>query len=611
MEEYYHSKEDVKQRMFQHIINFWNVHSVEELDPIILRLIEGISTEIYTLNQALNDSKINLLESLAKLLTPSVHSFPKPAHGIAKATTVEPVCYLSKKTVFQDKNISQELLKQGINTISFVPVTDIRLINGEVKYMVCERMFYRMEENKGKALLGTAQILDERINHTIWLALDISPENDTLKDLSFYFDFPHTDAKHEKNKLLPYSQWSYEGKEINIKSGLPIVDDDAVNKESIFCKYELLNQIDEQILNLYKNQFVTIHDDLQTSDLTVQKIPKEIEDLFPEKIISSLTPCIWIKVILPPHILAVDLYNLMVNINAFPVVNKIPHSVIYKRDNLTGITPLRTKKKEYFLAVEQVIDSHGIKYNSIPYTTEDNRESGVYTLRQGSSERFDNRDAKVYLERLLDLLRSESTSFSSMGTDNIRNIVLKLESNMKSIKEKYKSSQMDVDTAEIPYYLLLNTIKPDDVIFVDFWATNAELANGIHSGRALTPESFIPLDANGCKLIKITSGGKSAPDVTGKLAAYKYALTSRDQIVTRQDIINFFKMELGNNLMNIEVKRGVCVSSKPKEGMIRTTDIFLSVTPDYQKIINEMKDDMLSILESKAPDIYNFQIIIN
>jgi hypothetical protein len=611
MEGYYHSKEDVKQRMFQHIISFWNVNSFEELDPVILRLIEGIASEIYTLNHTLSDSKINLLESLAKLLTPSVHSFPKPAHGIAKATTVEPFCHLNKNTVFQDKNISQELRKQGINTINFVPVTDIRLINGEVKYMVCERMFYRMEENKGKTLLGTAQILDERINHTIWLALDIHPENDTLKDLSFYFDFPHTDAKHEKNKLLPYTKWSYEGKEINIKSGLPIIDNHAVNKASIFYKYELLNQIDEQILSLYKNQFVTIHDDLHPSDLSAQKIPKEIEDMFPDKINSSLTPCIWIKITFPPPILAVDLYNLMVSINAFPVVNKIPRSVIYKRDNLTGIMPLRTGKKECFLAVEQVVDSHGTNYYSIPYTTEDNRESGVYTLKQGSSERFDNRDAKIYLERLLDLLRSESTSFSSMGTDNIRNIVSRLESNMKAIKEKYKNSQMDVETAEIPYYLLLNTVKPDDIIFVDFWSTNAELANGIHSGRILTPETFLPLDKNGCKLIKITSGGKSAPDVTGKLAAYRYALTSRDQIVTRHDIINFFKMELGNNLMNIEVKRGVCVSSKPKEGMIRTTDIFLSVTPDYQKIINEMKDDLLTTLESKAPDLYNFRIIIN
>lgn len=97
------SKDSIRQRMYQQAALFWNVSSVEELDPIVLLLIESLCSEIYTIEQELQDSHLRILEKIANLLTPSDMIFPKPAHAIAKMDIIEPTLLINKNTVLQAK----------------------------------------------------------------------------------------------------------------------------------------------------------------------------------------------------------------------------------------------------------------------------------------------------------------------------------------------------------------------------------------------------------------------------------------------------------------------------------------------------------------------------
>lgn len=285
------SKDAIRQQMFQHAASFWGISSIEELDPIVLLLIEGLASELYTIKQELQDSHLRILEKIASMLTPSAMIFPKPAHAIAKMNTIEPILYVDKYTGLQVKNLPQETQSLGIDTLTFVPVTDVRLIAAKINYLICERRLYKTNNNGGKDLIAQAEVLDERINHTAWIGLEIDDEIETLKDVSFYIDFPQTDKKYEKYSLLPFTQWSYAGSTIKMEPGLPVWTKEE-SGYSIFDKYGLLHQVDKHILELYKSQFLTVKSDVNTTDLTKELLPAEISDIFPEKAVAKLTSCI-------------------------------------------------------------------------------------------------------------------------------------------------------------------------------------------------------------------------------------------------------------------------------------------------------------------------------
>ena len=604
----YLSKDSIRQKMFQHIVSFWGINSIEELDPAVLQLIEGLSSELYTVRQELHDSHLRILEKIAGLLTPHAMIFPKPAHAIAKIDIQEPIYMLNQYTQLQAKNLPQEIQNRGVNTLTFVPVTDVRLTRTKINYLICERRLYKTTESGGKELITQAEILDERINHTVWIGMQADGEVESLKDVSFYLDFPNADKKYEKYSLLPFTQWSYNGKPIETEAGLPVWKKQNTDY-SIFDKYRLLHQIDKYILELYKMQFLTVKNDWHTADLKNERLPAEIAEIFPEKAIEKLSPCVWLKMTVPPHIFADNLYDLTISLNAFPVANKIPFEIIHQVNGRMGIIPLRTPAHQYFLSVEKVNDSYGFEYKLIPYTSEQGKETGVYVLKQSGVERFDERNAKTYMERIVDLLRSEKMAFSSIEMDSLRNVVNRLGKDLKDIEIKY--DKMKGNGLEDPYYLLLNTHHKDETVYIDYWGTNCELANGLRSGKILTPSNSLPVITDSCRLLKMSSGGKSAPTSLQKMDVYRYAIGSHDLIITNENIVNYLRAELGEKVMRIDVKKGVAVSAKPKEGLIRTTDIHLTATPGYLEIIRQMESELLTQLHQKSPDIYNYRIFIN
>lgn len=297
-----------------------------------------------------------------------------------------------------------------------------------------------------------------------------------------------------------------------------------------------------------------------------------------------------------------------VNLNAFPIANKLPFTITQRIQGRTGIIPLRTDNHQYFLSIEKVSDSYDREYKLIPYSSDHGKETGVYTLKQSGIERFDERSAKTYMERIVDLLRSEKMAFSSVEMDSLRNVVNRLGQNLRDMELKY--DKIKIKGLEDPYYLLLNTFQNDDMLYIDYWGTHCELGNNIRSGKILTPINSIPIVTDSCRFLKMSSGGKSAPTSIQKLDTYRYAIGSHDLLVTNENIVNYLRSELGEKIMRIDVKKGVAVSSKPQEGLIRTSDIHLTVTPGYLDIVRQMETELLTLLHNKSPDIYNYRIFI-
>jgi hypothetical protein len=249
-----------------------------------------------------------------------------------------------------------------------------------------------------------------------------------------------------------------------------------------------------------------------------------------------------------------------VHINTFPVAQKTLYSISRKtKEDLASIIPLMTRYEgEYFIGVEDVSDSYGKLYKPLPYTTgQKDTRPGTYSIKRGGVERFDKRNAGEYMERLINLLRDETAAFSSLDTDRLRSIIGDMQEGLKQLEIRYNDSP--VREFSIPDYLLLSRDRNDEaeVLFAEYWSTHCGLSNGLRSGKILAPSASLPLTKDSCRLMGMTRGGKSPADVSGRMDAFRYVLTSRDQLVTQEDIVNFFRYELGEKITRVDVRRGV------------------------------------------------------
>ncbi|GHT70977.1 hypothetical protein AGMMS50239_39880 [Bacteroidia bacterium] len=606
------SKEAILQQMYNRVAAFWGVESVEDLDPLVKLMMQGLASMLYDVYNEIEDVHVRMLESLAGALTPSVMINPRPAHAIAQVYPTDPVAYIDRKTVFLDKKIPQELQKQEIKTLSFVPLARIRLVSGKIKYLVTERIFHRIEENGSKTRIAQARILNEKTNNTLWIAMNLHPETESLEGLSFFMDFPHAVGKYEKYGNLPYSRWSIDGQKLEMKTGLPSIpeeDGESFENESFSPGHSLLNETDANISDLYRIQYLTVTNSVRLETLRKKPFPEEISPFFPEHITETLEPCYWIKVVLPPYITAEDIHDTVVHLNTFPVANKTRYSTSHNLSEARpDIIPMRVENREHFVSIEKISDSHGYEYKPVPYTAGGNMNPGFYSLKRGGVERFDRRNAGESLERMIDVLRDESAAFSSLNADNMRNLISGMQEGLKQIATKYEQSQMG--SLSMPSYLLLNQVSKNETVFVEYWATCCELANGLRAGKILTPQSSVFLVKDSCRLLTETRGGKSEAGASGRIDAFRYVLTARDQILTHEDVANFCSCELGAKVTRVNVLRGVAVSPKPKEGLIRTIDISLTPSPGCEQIVREMQTDLLVMLHRKSPDSFNYRIVL-
>ena len=606
------TKESILQRMYNHSAAFFGVQSIDDLDPVVRLMMEALAANLYDLHSEIEDMRVRILESLATVLTPNTLIHPCPAHAIAQTYPVSPVETIDRQTVFLDKTIPPDLQKRGIKSLSFVPVNKVRLVSGKINYLITERLFHRIEANGEKTSLGQAHTLGEKTNQTVWIGMDLHLEIESLQGLSFYIDFPLVTGKYDKLKILPYSRWSIDGQALEMSAGLPLLadeDESTDDYDSLIDQYSLLRQNDDTVSDYYRMHYLTVENDIRLKNLHRTPFPSEITDVFPEPITGLPEACYWFKVVLPLHIMVKDIQDLKIYLNAFPVANKTFYSQILTPSKiLSGIVPLRTGAGEHFMSVEKVSDSHGAAYRPIPYSSGRKIAAGSYSVKRGGIERFDRRSASEHLERTIDLLRDELAAFSSLDIDSMRKTITAAQEDLKQITGKYEDSSMVEYT--IPYYLLLEKIEKDESVFVEYWSTPCELANHLRAGKMLIPLTGSLFQKDTCRLLTPTRGGKSEADVSGRLDAFRYVLTSRDQLVTFEDIENFCRKELKEKITRAYVSQGIAAGSKPNEGLIRTIDVHLRPSPGYEPIVEEMETDLLVMLHRKSPDTFNYRIIV-
>jgi hypothetical protein len=263
---------------------------------------------------------------------------------------------------------------------------------------------------------------------------------------------------------------------------------------------------------------------------------------------------------------------------------------------MNNIIPIKTEALDQMLAVENLKDNKGKSYNEIPYTNENEKGDGSFSIRYGGTERFDTRNAKELVDYLFELLRDEKAAFSAYGPDFLSTILKNLEQNIALIEQKSRSALKDIK--ELPSYIVLKPIDDADILFLDIWVTQAEEANHINAGSRLAVYDNNKVNAESIFLLSQTKGGRSRLNATNRVQAYKYGLTTADRIITKADVINFCRYELGNKLKGITLAKGLIMDNKPNAGFIKTTDILIEPAENL-KLDAQDWEELLSLTLAK------------
>ncbi|SFI49538.1 type VI secretion system baseplate subunit TssF [Halpernia frigidisoli] len=607
------SKEAVKARMLQNATKLWGLKNIQSLDPFVKLLIDAFSTEIFKANNEIESINGRILEKLSRLLTPTKYAHPNPAHAIAFSYPDEDhelvmehsEYFLKKQLNSLYKNTSDKQIE-----IAFTSVDSVELIKAQTSLIIVGNTAYSIDEEMNKIPMVR---LENKVEdyRTIKLGIDISDYTSEVfpSKIAIFCSNPTYENVDFVYRLLPHIKVYHNDIPLEITSGLSYREEsEAEGFEKIFEFQSIKQKIKEDIKNTYQEKFIEVNG-------IYPSMFKKIEAGLPEDLDDGSTvwgpyrgkKILWLKLEFPPQFTAEILENFLFVLNAFPVYNRGWKKTEYALDIMGNNIPLETSDDEFFLYVDEVIDGRGKKYIEIPFTPTEELDGNLYTLRKGGMERFTKRNATDLMSHVMELLRDEVAAFSIINRDKVKDVLGEISEKMKGLMKKVEIANQEL--REDVNYVIIEPLENAAHTYASFWITHCTLANNIRPGTVLNSQKR----AQTFTLLTQTSGGAEEQKQSDTILAYKYALTTKDKIISVEDVKNYCRMILKDSLKKINVTRGTMISDKPREGFIRTVDIEITVQ-DYSffgsKYWNNMASTLKNNIKNKAIDGIEYRLVI-
>ncbi|MFC4212427.1 hypothetical protein ACFOWA_14605 [Pedobacter lithocola] len=594
---FYSSKEEIKNRILKNAQDFWNIKHSSDFDPLVKLILEALSNELFNISNELKNLENRIFDKISRILAPDHLTASLPAHAIMHARTLEKFDEIGSQTqFFLKKNRTRSEENQKSMEIFFSPISKVALHSGQLKYMASGNSLYQITLNDKKTIFRTNPGSSFE-PHTAYIGFEGFQSSEDLGGINLFFDWKNFSVPSNTYELILLCKFSLNDQPVSVHPDRFLNEHTVQNTHAPFHHKKLMHVIKADVQQFYSNRFLTLDDSQNLIGTTQEKFPKVFEQLFNIESQNRLEKgIIWMKIVFPASISPEMIQELFIYINAFPVVNKKLYQIKHRLKTMTNILPIKTEDEEQMLAVEKLGDNQGKVYTEVPYTNENHKEDGSFSIRIGGTERFDTRNAKEMIDYLFELLRDEKAAFSAYGPDFLDTTLKTLERTIALIEQKSKASMQS--SKELPSYLVVKPIKDAAIMFLDLWITQAENANGISSGTGLSVHSDSRFLPESLILLSQTKGGRSRLNSSGRVQAYKYGLTTADKIVTKADIINFCKYELGDKISAISIEKGIAMGNRPNIGFIKTTEIV--ITPSTNLAFSAQDwDDLIEITVAK------------
>jgi hypothetical protein len=589
------SKDTIKTRMIKNASGIWgypDVQDISSFDPIVGMLIGSLTEEIYNIYEEIKRTDARIVEKLFDLLINQETFNQFPAHAIARAKPTQPQITVSElnQFIFQKKIIvkNDEETAYSNKNIYFTPASEMKLFRGEVKYFAAANQFFEIRDSAKESLaIADTKILPDHSRLYIGLKLEANIEK--FDGLSFLLTVKNKQNEERFSSLLSGSRWKINKTGIEVKQGFELYNDRKLTSlgEILRKESDISFRACSFINEFYRRKFMTIENRnyFLKNYIKPDPLPEELKNRFSSNVLKSIPRDIfWIEIQLSQPVAPDMLNELTVLINCFPVINRELNELSQMLNRGINIIPLTSE--DLFFDIKDVTDTEGTVYKQVSSLRNGHDDDSVYMIRQSGIARFDSRDSKETINHLIDLIRDERAGFALLGTDLISSELKQLDQIISRLKQRMESSNISDDSNS---YLMLNTKSDFERAAVQFWTTSGELANNIRSGSKLTIHHGTDIDPNSVTLLTNTYGGRQKPSREDKLNKLRRMLLSKGRIVTTEDIRALCFEHFGNELSDVEVKKGVYLDPSPEKGLVRSVDIFLTFGVQNKLPENELE----------------------
>lgn len=556
-----YTKENISRRLIKRCAELWGIDDAlsDHFDPLVRLLVEACSVEFEKVGHEIEHTELRLMTRLAEILSPESHNGPQPATAIVQARPQEPTGWIEPENQLTGKRTN---IRKGETTeVHFAPTGRYPLVNAAILQFATPLALFSVE--KGIKTLLSRTLPQPGGEQSIWLGLDIDPGITTWNGFRFFFDWTGDPAEYQYRAFLPAASWRANGKRLLVANGL---DGDSP---------------DDAIL-VYDNSFARIESDdsWEKGKLKTEPYPDAFARMFDSRTLQTLKkPLVWIEITWPAVFPSQGFEQMNVWLNAFPVQNKQLNKITYRLQS--GLNGIALPSGDAFMGVKSVINQKNEVYSASEKNLYNEEEDAlrpnarrIYTLRRQGIGRFDKRDARAVLYQLMELLRDEVTAFNAIGEDFLASILREIAQNMARIEQKLGVKKASETTAQP--FLVIRGEKNPDVLFISYWSTLAEQANGIPAGTRL--QSYSATGVNGGDIILLTrsSGGKAKPDETDYVNELRKNIVTRNRLVTLEDVRAYCTAELGDRLRAVQVKPHFIPGQMPGQGFVRCLQIGLT-----------------------------------
>jgi hypothetical protein len=615
------NREQIKNRMMKTAARLWGYPEDEtesSFDPLVNVLFSACALELEKISNEIHASRARLLERMVQLLSPEVLCGPLPAHAVIHAKTIEDVAWLQENDQFfcsQRTGVSYESTGTGYKDIFFAPTGAFQLNTAAVTYLATGHQLFRYREMISKEVITHCLPGKELEQRVLWIGLTGRRFN--LHNTQFFFEIKNEVNKELFYKNLSQTRWFYGQQELQV---LPGYNQDNISGEHLDIEQLLIRKntaawkLKEFVNAYYKPKFISIRQNANQTITENEGWPAELLQVFDKKELQSLQAenVHWIKIQFPENISGAVLQDVVCHVNCFPVLNCELHETLHSMRDMLNIIPMYSD--DIFFDLHEISDSDGNVYN-IRAIEKDAQEKLTVILRQGGIGRFDERDATMIIENIVQLLSDESAAFSVLGRDFLSGELKQLQQIIYKLEQQMITRELN---REYTPFLVIRKEKDEEFsnLTVAYWSTNGELGNDIKAGTPFQTYNTSGLFQTHCTMVTTTVGGRNRLSASESITAYKSALLSRDRLISLEDIKIFCRLQLGNTARHIEVTKGVMVPRQVSQGFTRTIDVTIKLNrKDYMEAqeknqLQYWKESLALKLTGKSVGLTPFRVFI-
>jgi hypothetical protein len=611
--------DSIKRRMIRNASKIWgypDVQDISSFDPVLGLIIGSLAEEIHSISREINRADTRITEKLLDLLFNRNMFTHFPAHAVASAKPMQPTVRINELYQFY---FSKEMVGTGDSggaaekkNVFFTPVSDCLLFNGEIKFLFTGKYLYEVD-GRLKEIIAESHNKVRSDNSRLYVGIWLDPLIEILDGLSLFFSFKNIQSEERFYHALNKAGWKINGREVIFGTGMETDMTTVGNSLNDLLKKEsdISYRTNHFINDFYRKRFMTLTrgNYLQKDLLGDNNEPHVLQEYFADEAPEVFNKEIfWLEIDLAQPFSFEDINELVISLNSFPVINRELNEYTHSIIKGTNVIPLFTD--DLFFDVQRVSDSKDEIYMPRLSEGNSNDDKNTYMVRQGGIGRFDSRDAKEYLNNLIELVRDESAAFAIKGGDLISFELKQLDQIISRLEQRVG---IDGIGNELNSYLIMESAADYDKINVQFWSIAGNFANNIRPGTSLSVYRGVDVEDGSVKLLSQTVGGRQKLSHEDKLNTLRRSLLSRGRIVTAEDIKALCFEIFSSDLKWAEVKKGISIVHSHGKGMSRTLDVYLSLNKDNSLSAEEIRHKTESLklrLKEDSVNLLPYRVFI-